>query len=105
MYDSYDRSDELLFPVASAVPTEARPLKARCIVVGTGPDRRLYPFDVIAQRVGETGSWSDPTTGVTFHYARDPDVVWATSPEATTVAYGFWFAWYAMDPGITVVGG
>lgn len=102
VYSSYDRTDELLFPVTPAAPTDRLRRKERCIVVGSGADRVLYPFGEVARRCGSSGSWTDPSTGVTLRHASDPDVVWVTSPASRPVAYGFWFAWCAMDPGIRI---
>ncbi len=102
-YKPYDRTDELLFPVEPMAPTDRLRLKSPCIVVGAGAARRLYPFADVARRCGDKGTWTDPANGVTFRHATDPDAVWVTGDNATDVAYGFWFAWYAMDPDITLL--
>ncbi|MCP3904227.1 MAG: DUF3179 domain-containing protein [Planctomycetes bacterium] len=104
-YAGYYRKPDLLFPVAPMPPADGLEPKTPCVVVFAGGERRIYPFDLVAERADADGRWSD-TLGdaeLEFLCLRDPAAVTVTEAgaPADTITC-LWFAWYSLDPEIEV---
>jgi len=105
----YLQSDELVFPVEPAAPTDRFANKTRVVVVEVGSRRMVYPVPVLEDLVDRDGFWRTELAGVPLRFHRSgPGAIRVTpDPDSTPVdvRYAFWFAWYSIAPDDPVFAG
>ncbi len=98
----YLQSDDLVFPVEPAAPTDRLANKTRVVAVAVAGRRAVFPVPVIERLANADGSWVTRLGGIGLRFqCSGPGAVYVTPdpPSAPLdVRYAYWFAWYSVAP-------
>jgi hypothetical protein len=104
-YDGYDKVPRLMFDVQNR--DDRYPLKEWVLGVTVGDAAKAYPFSVLEQRVGASGTLRDAVGDqeIEVRFDRNHHTAEAFDAQGRPLAsvMAFWFAWVAFHPQTEVV--
>jgi len=105
-YGNYFGSDLVHFPVSPLPPGEDVKKKLPVVIVGVDGKRQVFSLDSIARHADDSGIWATEVfrVRIQFQVFESPLSVLVISDEALEIRYSFWFAWYALNPGVILDG-
>ncbi len=100
-YDGYEKAEEVMFPVAFR--SAGFHPKERVLGIKVGERSKAYPFVELGKTSGEFLDRIGDTA-LTIRFDRDAKRATAHAKDGQQLAavVGYWFAWYAFNPGTEV---